>query len=170
MHSPWMNRSALVFSLAVLISACGSAPARNNSVIFTGWNGLSLLRQCSRETPKGRIGLWRPDWTQIDALEAKLPRALLIAPKDTPIIQRPGESPQALNTTSPTLEFERRQYVGLVRDGRRYIYGNFFPKDPGTTEWLREPVLVCDGGADFFGVEYDVERGEFTHLAFNGYA
>ena len=30
------------------------------------------------------------------------------------------------------------------------------------------PVVICDGGSAFFGVEYDVERGQITGMAFNG--
>ena len=67
-----------------------------------------------------------------------------------------------------------RQYVGIVRGGRRFVYGNFFPRsvtrygDAG--RWRREPVMVCDGGPAFFGIEYDVESGTFTQLGFNGLA
>ncbi|MET0361951.1 MAG: hypothetical protein ABW048_09405, partial [Sphingobium sp.] len=63
----------------------------------------------------------------------------------------------------------RRQYVGIVRKGRHYLYGNFFPAQAGGSgEWRLEPVVVCDGGARFFGVEMDVKTGKITHLAFNG--
>ena len=49
----------------------------------------------------------------------------------------------------------------MPRDATRY-------GDP--ERWRREPVIVCDGGPSFFGVEYDVERGQFTHIAYNGMA
>jgi hypothetical protein len=29
-------------------------------------------------------------------------------------------------------------------------------------------MIVCDGGPQFFGAEYDVEAGRISHLAFNG--
>lgn len=62
-----------------------------------------------------------------------------------------------------------RQYVGVVRDGRRFIYGNFFPLDPTLdNRWREGLIVVCDGGPDYFGVEYDIDRKEFSHLAFNG--
>jgi hypothetical protein len=31
-------------------------------------------------------------------------------------------------------------------------------------------AIVRDGGASFFGAEFDVESHSFTHLAFNGNA
>ncbi len=55
-----------------------------------------------------------------------------------------------------------------LSDGRRKIYGNFAPLGIGIGN-RRGPVMVCDGGPAFFGVEYDVERREITGLAFNGY-
>ena len=49
-----------------------------------------------------------------------------------------------------------------IRGGRRFLYGNFYPRSadevsPDPDQWRREPVMVCDGGPAFFGVEYDVE-------------
>ena len=54
-----------------------------------------------------------------------------------------------------------RRYIGTIRDGRRHIYGDFGPGGHGP---------VCDGGAAFFGVEFDVQAKRFTHIAFNGEA
>jgi hypothetical protein len=66
-----------------------------------------------------------------------------------------------------------RQYVGLVRGGRRYIYGNFIPRNdrpPDEFDWRRTVTMVCDGGPAFFGLEWDVAGRRFTHFAFNGVA
>ncbi|MEO5937551.1 MAG: hypothetical protein ABIQ43_00915 [Sphingomonas sp.] len=63
-----------------------------------------------------------------------------------------------------------RQYVGVTRGGRRFIYGNFFPflTMDEFKYWRRELVLVCDGGRAFFGAEFDVASMKITHIAFNG--
>jgi hypothetical protein len=94
----------------------------------------------------------------IDILEARLPQALARA-GTLPVLKH---APRGW----------ARQYVGIVRGGRRYLYGNFFPEDvshePGTA-WLRTALQVCDGGPAFFGVEFDVAAGHFTHVAFNGH-
>ena len=60
-----------------------------------------------------------------------------------------------------------------MRDRRRFIYGNLYPRDldrhaPDPGLWRQEPVIVCDGGPAIFGIEYDVEAGRITQLAFNG--
>jgi hypothetical protein len=78
----------------------------------------------------------------------------------------------------PDMTFQR-QYAGFVVGKRRIVYVNGFPRgagDPardGTTaarnfDWHSEPVVVCDGGPGFFGVEYDPEKKTFTHFEFNG--
>jgi hypothetical protein len=68
-----------------------------------------------------------------------------------------------------------RQYVGIIRDGRRFIYGNFWSEklegDHGSGgNYSRSPQIVCDGGPTFFGVEYEPATGKYTHMAFNGSA
>jgi len=79
-----------------------------------------------------------------------------------------------------------RQYVGFTRQGRKLIYLNAFsarvvdvfceedvkPAQEGDcrSHWRREAVGVCDGGDDFWGVEYDPESKTFSSLAFNGSA
>lgn len=60
-----------------------------------------------------------------------------------------------------------RQYAGIVRGGRRFIYGSFAPVETAPRDPLT-PHDVCDGGASFFGVEYEPASGTFTHVAFNG--
>jgi hypothetical protein len=66
----------------------------------------------------------------------------------------------------------RRQYIGLIRSGQRFIYGNFFPERDWDEfrDWRTQPVTVCDGGPGFFGVEYDVSARRFTQFAYNGVA
>ncbi|HEX9346325.1 MAG TPA: hypothetical protein VF919_02020 [Gemmatimonadales bacterium] len=35
-------------------------------------------------------------------------------------------------------------------------------------DWRAHAVVVCDGGPDFSGVEYDLRAGRFHHIDFNG--
>lgn len=122
----------------------------------------TILQQCSRQAPAVGEGGWRPGTADIAALEA----AAAVALRKRRVTNDPDWSrfPQAW----------RRQYVGITRGGRRFIYGNVFPGDAGNAgdpdQWRREPMIVCDGGPAFFGVEYDVEGRRITQLAFNGSA
>lgn len=61
----------------------------------------------------------------------------------------------------------KRQYAGLIRDGRRLIYASFFCDAHGE-EWRRELLFVLDGGDCFFQLTFDVERGTYSDLMVNG--
>ncbi len=102
---------------------------------------------------------FEPNAGAIRDLEAKLPAALAAA-EDRLDYHGDGK-PLDLDAYS-------REYAAYLSDGRRKIYGNFAPLGIGIGN-RRGPVMVCDGGPAFFGVEYDVERREITGLAFNGY-
>ena len=133
-----------------------------NAIIFDGGQIPAMLRQCSRSTPAAGEGSWHPSPSHIAALETALPAALAAYGQHGADFARAPEG-------------WYRQYVGIVRGGRRLIYGNFLPSwiveyDAAGGRWRREPVGVCDGGPGFFGAEYDVEAGRFTDFAFNGFA
>lgn len=156
-----------LLGLLLLLAACGAAPADPalpaDAAILPAGAMAGLLRQCSRGTPEPGQSTWQPGGADIAALEAALPAALR------------AERAAAGQDWGRFPEGWRRQYGGIVRGGRRFVYGNFYPRraddyasDPN--QWRHEPVMVCDGGAAFFGVEYDVEAGRFTHFGFNGSA
>lgn len=62
----------------------------------------------------------------------------------------------------------RRQYAGIVENGRRKIYANFFCKTAQITDWKMNPVAVEDGGDCFFQIKYDMDAGTFSNLYING--
>ena len=137
-----------------LPSAEATLPA--NAVILDAAAIPAMLRQCSRAAPAAGEGNWRPGPAEIAALEAALPAALGAQGRPGPDWPRAPEG-------------WLRQYVGILRGDRRFIYGNFVPASPGAEgRWRDQPVVICDGGPAFFGVEYDVQAHRFTHVAFNG--
>lgn len=157
-----------VLLLAGLACACADAggnadrgpPAGSlppNAAILNGAAVPDMLRQCSRGAPAAGEGTWQPAPSNILALEAALPAALAAQ-------RRPGPD------WSRAPEGWQRQYVGILRGGRRFIYGNFVPSEDSSASgrWQQMPTRICDGGPAFFGVEYDVAAGRFTHFAFNG--
>lgn len=70
------------------------------------------------------------------------------------------------------------QVVGYMKDGRKMIHLNFFPRledpftefAPGTTEpyWHFKYVLVMDGGPRFWQIEYDPAAKTFFDFRANG--
>jgi hypothetical protein len=154
--------------LVLLLAACRPAGAAlpPDAVVLPGSMVATMLRQCSRSAPAAGEGTWQPGEEDIAALEAALP-PILLARREIHVEHYPSEPEWARFPHG-----WQRQYVGIVRGGRRSIYGNFYSRELSAQaegdQWRREPVLVCDGGPYFFGVEYDVEARRFTHLAFNG--
>ena len=68
----------------------------------------------------------------------------------------------------------RVQFVGMIRDGRKIIWCNFFPaagkgKDE-FEDWRKERIEVEDGGFYYLKIEYDPATGECSKFHPNGYA
>jgi hypothetical protein len=63
----------------------------------------------------------------------------------------------------------RRQYVGVVREGRKVIFANFFC-DSFNYDWKVTPVTVLDGGDCFFTLMFDPGSSAFSGLQINGEA
>lgn len=146
----------LVLATATQARSSGPTSELPSYVIFDAKVGKDLFAQCSRSAPSA-ADYWTPGPADIARLEAALPAAL----------------PPATNWRGRILSNAPkgwlRQYIGFLRGGRRFIYGNFFPDTPDERAgWRQAPVMVCDGGPAYFGVEFDADRGAITDLEFNG--
>lgn len=143
-------------SLAALIltTACAhSASLPSGARILPASQIDAMLHQCSRSTPAPGEGSWTPQAGDIAAFETALLPAL-----------------QKANPSKDWSAFPAhyvRQYVGIVRKGQRYLYANVARVDDYSRK-ATTPIIVCDGGASFFGAEYDVAAKRITHLDFNG--
>ena len=158
----------MVLLIAGLAAACGDAGGANGqppaggpalpagATILEGTAVPAMLRQCSRAAPPPGEDAWQPAAADILAFEAALPAELAthrFANVDW------SQWPQAW----------ARQYVGILRGGRRFIYGNFVPREVGDDAGGgTAPHIICVGGPVFFGAEYDLEARRVTHIAFNG--
>jgi hypothetical protein len=142
-----------------LVGASTSDPivVSDRAVILTCDQARRLVKQCSRTGPENVTDFWMPSLVEIDSLEKALPR--FIADKSG--LRKP-------------ISAYCRQYVGLIVNGRKLIYVNallaseFENREADAIDWRKEPVTVCDGGADAWGVEFDVSSRRFEHFAVNG--
>jgi hypothetical protein len=100
-------------------------------------------------------GYWTPAERDVLALESGLAAFLRAS--------APARSPD-LWEKQPTY---KRQYFGLIRDGRRLVYASFFCSVQGD-DWRSQALFVMDGGDCFFQLTYDVERGVYGDLMVNG--
>ena len=145
--------------LAIQACASGTRPVLPaDAVVVAGANAAGLLHPCSRDAPLAVEGTWQPRVEDILAIERVLRQTLVSRP------------PYGDADWSKAPSGWRRQYVGIVRNGHRYIYGSFFPKHAmDDRSWRAEPVVYCDGGPRYFSIEYDPASRRMT-LAFNGEA
>jgi hypothetical protein len=145
--------------------------------VLTGDDALFFAQHSCRDPESKPLPPWTPGPADIARREKLLPK--FMAGQKTPEDYKP-------------LHEYYRQYLGVVRDGKKRICVNFvhynFVREclerphlipvketvekGGRAEdfWKREPIEVNDGGADFFTVQFDVETGTFSYLGFNGYA
>jgi hypothetical protein len=108
---------------------------------------------------------WTPTTEQVVNAEQKLPAYLATATPRLPTSVRPG----AAERISMRLDHYVRQYLGVSRAGRRFMYINCLPADHHS-DWRTRPLFVMDGGESFFHLLYDPELGEFSELSINGEA
>ena len=154
-----------MLAAVTFLAACTASPSQAdvaaewpaNAHVLSGAAAERVFHQCSRATPAFAAADFQPDVGSIRELEAKLPAALVAAR---------GEVDDG-SGAMVDLGSYYREYAAYMAGGRRRIYGNFAPLESKMGEG---PVVICDGGSAFFGVEYDVERQEIVGMAFNGEA
>ncbi len=158
--------TAIIALLAATVAtSASSTPVLDPAygAVLQGAAADKLLSQCSRPAPEHVEGQWVPSSDQLHDLEMRLPQAL-----EEALAKRKGNNAEASHIA--------RQYAGFIAAGRKIIYVNAFtqretePPFPGRdpADWRHDAMIVCDGGAVFFGVEYDPETHTFSHFAFNG--
>jgi hypothetical protein len=66
----------------------------------------------------------------------------------------------------------KRQYEGLVLDGRRVLFVFFRCPHSGDDDssWSQHPMAVSDGGKCYFDIRFDIATREYSQLMFNGEA
>ena len=150
-----------IFLVAGLAAAI-AAPVwdAKGGVVFPAEKAKTLLVQCSRGAPQGVTGFWLPRSAQIAQLEKLLPGLL---------------EKNLSGQRHPPVQNYMRQYAGIITQNRHLIYVNGFGSyshDPydRSGKWRTEAQVVCDGGNNFFGVEYDPQTKAFEGLGFNGVA
>jgi hypothetical protein len=137
--------------------------------VFTGRKALELTDACSRNKPERVQGTWTPTPAQISKLERDLPEAYRISRKAWALMIRAAKIGVKPDEVDHNPEPFFRQYGRLIIDGRQIIYANVFRSPAwGANDWRSKVVNVCDGGANYSGVEYDLKGQAFHPFAFNG--
>ena len=147
-----------------MLAACStpSASRGENIVLVDPAQGAALLAQCSRPAPISDGAFFTPTPAQITALETRL--AAVLSEERTNYVE--DDNPAGAFDWPLAPSSYVRQYVGYEAGGRRMIYGNFVPGNSASGS--NGPMVVCDGGPQFFGAEFDIAAGEVVRVAFNG--
>jgi hypothetical protein len=72
------------------------------------------------------------------------------------------------------LEAFAYQYSGFIINGKKYIYINAFYNSPKSnpefrrSNWKNEPVIVRDGGPNYWQAIFDMDNLDFIQIRFNG--
>lgn len=122
-------------------------------VIFPASVASEFAKQCSRADV---VGNWTyaPSRSEVKALETALPKWMETVP---------------LVAWDKSFDAYHYQYGAIERGDQRLIYINAVPASEAEHwDWERKPESVCDGGPNFWGVEWDVKTGKFQNESFNG--
>ena len=144
------------------------AAARFDSTMVTILDSLragEIASQCSRPSPGPVTAYWVPTREQVAEADAAVLRALAAVPAEGP--RAPGD------TATLGARAYYRQYAGLVRGDARILYVNGLARETvvaqrDTAAWRTIGQVACDGGASFFGAEYDPATRRVSALHFNG--
>lgn len=136
------------------------------SFILDSSQGPKMLRQCSRETPKNISAYWTLSQNDKRDLESNFYNIDSLIASECCL----------LNGRLKTYKGFAFQYVGVVIKKRKYVYINAFPereleeykKMSIVVDISKSPMIVCDGGPDYWGALFDIEAKTFNHLSFNG--
>ena len=174
-----MSRRAALCGLVICalpLAACdkltGNAPLQPGEVAWLSRAG-DPPEQCSRATVRPGSRYFRPDDTEIARMEAAVQKALARRRMDDGTLYFEDvdtTAPARASTAFPTRW--DRSYIGIERNGRRYLYGDFGPMRAPDTAGRRSigawGDVACDGGPQFFGAEMALQSGRVRFVGFNG--
>lgn len=135
------------------------------SFILDSSKGPELLRQCSRAIPAHITAYWTLSLTDKINLEASFYKIESLTANECCI----------LGFKLKTYKGFAFQYVGVIIKKRKYVYINAFPESE-LEEYLKmsivvdiskSPMIICDGGSNYWGALYDIKTKTFSHLSFN---
>lgn len=127
-----------------------------------------ISMQCSRKFPWDITSVRPLTNAEVDSMEQHFLN-INDMPRDS--LKAPYEFVWGIHKTD-SLHLYAFQYVGVMLGDRKGIYINAFPKgwfkkDDGFDP-TREILGVCDGGASYWGVVYELATQQFIYLYYNG--
>jgi hypothetical protein len=158
-HAP-VRLAFMVVSFLVASVGCTVLPLpAGRSTLLPESAAHAVVQQCSRPAPTAIDGTWVPDEATLAELDRQIPR-----------VARMSATCCTVGLKLRSVSDSYVQYVGIVLNGRRYIYVNGVRGSEPPPNWRHIPVMACDGGSYFWGALYDPETRRFSEFAVNGSA
>jgi len=127
--------------------------------------GNILLNQCSRSTPKNIDAYFNLSENEMIEIQENLKKIYKLRSSGCCIKK----------VKIGNLNQFAFQFIGVIIKGEKYIYINAFYSDKegnlidiDSNEWKTKPIIVCDGGTNYWGALYDFKKKKFSQLSFNG--
>jgi hypothetical protein len=124
-------------------------------------------------------GFWTPTESEIAKIEAIIPltlkRALEEPDELADLVGSNGKdfARQEIPKILANYSVYARQYAGIVVNGKRRIWCNFFDRrhvEQQPDGWRRSWLVVFDGGSSYWRIECEVDTGRCTDFNSNAYA
>jgi hypothetical protein len=150
--------------MLLLMQSCDNTDYQHQPEMFTIIKdslGKELTRQCSRPSPKDAEDFFNLSESDKNTLHQNFKKVYR---------QKPGHD-AFKHLTIKNLDEYMYQYVGVIIKNERYIYINAFPEEiirKTNHAWKHIPLTGCDGGPDFWGVLFNIEKEKFSELFMNG--
>jgi hypothetical protein len=153
----WLRPIGFFFFLMILLYGSAMIHADSQSAIVIFSKGDS-----ANEQYLDNVGAGAPFWTPTKAQITELEK--LIEPF---LKSHPPADKRTVNFST-----YGRQYYGLTKTGKQYIFLNAFcdPKSFDKDALRKRMIIVMDGGSCYFQVFFDPIKKEFSDLRYNGVA
>jgi hypothetical protein len=153
-----MRKRTLMWSILIAFLVISAQAQQVQHYVFLPESeAKNLARNFPKSGPDKIDGGWRPSESQIQALEANLRHISEL---------RDGSAPNGERIEHPDTYF--RQYLGVVRAGRKLIYVNALCDVADIPYWRDHIAIVADGGKCFWQSWYDPSTGKFLDINING--
>ncbi|MGB6973300.1 MAG: hypothetical protein WBD67_01320 [Terracidiphilus sp.] len=150
-------RTALIALSFFLSLAAAPGQQEKKSVLLPESEVKSLAPHFQRTFLLRIQGAWQPSEAQMQRLKAGLSQVSSL---------RSVNSPPNVKIANPEKYF--RQYLAVVRAGKKLIYVNAFCSAEDLPYWHSHLVTVMDGGDCFWQAWYDPITEKFFDLSING--
>ena len=135
--------------VSVLLLLVTSAQAQQKFVILPARLATRIAKQ----------GTWQPTKADIDGVEA---------PSQVSKLKAENWKSPAIRIDHPETYF--RQYIAILRDGKRRIYVNAFCDEESLSYWRDRLVVVDDGATCYWQALYDPATKKIFRITINSRA